>query len=109
MLTPSRIAASAFSIALLTACGGSGNDIGPTGYAYVGPDPTGYAYIVTATAQSQGAVVPYTIAASGSLSPLSSGSVPTGMNPTSIVADPTGHYVYVVNLGDATISQFSVG
>jgi 6-phosphogluconolactonase len=100
MLTPTRVAVGAFSIALLTACGGSGNDPFSGG--------TGYAYIVTATPQSRGAVVPYAISASGSLSPLSSGPVPTGMNPTSIVADPTGHYVYVVDLGDDTISQFSI-
>ena len=100
MLTPTRVAAGALSIAILTACGSSGNDI-------ASGDPS-YAYIVTATPQSQGAVVPYAVGASGSLSPLSSGPVPTGMNPTSIVADPTGHYVYVVNLGDDTISQFSI-
>jgi 6-phosphogluconolactonase (cycloisomerase 2 family) len=101
MLPPVRLATCTCALALLSACGGSGNDIG-AGIA-------GYAYVVTTMPQARGAVTPYTISADGSLSPLSSGAVPTGMNPTSIVSDPTGHYVYVVNLGDATISQFSVG
>ena len=103
MLTPSRFAAGTFSIVLLTACGGSGNEI-----PVDPPIGTGYAYIVTATPQSRGAVVPYAVSAGGSLSPLSSGPVPTGINPTSIVADPTGHYVYVVDQGDNTISQFAI-
>ena len=100
MSTPGRIATGAFTIALLSSCGGGGSD--------VGGGVAGYAYIVSAMPQSQGAAAPYAIHANGSLSPLSSGPVPTGMNPTSIVADPTGHYVYVVNQGDDTISQFSV-
>jgi DNA-binding beta-propeller fold protein YncE len=104
MSTPGRVATGAVTIALLTACGGSGNDIGGRGGG-----GTGYAYIATTSSSSQGSVIPYAISGDGALSPLSSGPVPTGMNPTSIVADPTGHYVYVVNQGDATISQFSVG
>ena len=105
MSTPGRIATGAVTIALLTACGGSGNDIGGGN----GGSGTGYAYIATTSSSSQGSVIPYAINSDGALSPLSSGPVPTGTNPTSIVADPTGHYVYVVNQGDATISQFSVG
>lgn len=104
MSTPGRVATGAFTIALLTACGGSGNDTGGGGGG-----GTGYAYVTTTSSSSQGSVIPYAISGDGSLSPLSSGPVPTGMNPMSIVADPSGHYVYVVNLGDATISQFSVG
>jgi 6-phosphogluconolactonase len=100
MLTPGRTATSAFALALLTACGGSGHDIAL--------GPAGYAYIVTANSQSPGAVVPYAVSAGGSLSPLTSGPVPTGINLTSIVADPTGHYVYVVDQGDDTILQFLV-
>lgn len=100
MLTLGRTATTAFAFAILSACGGSGNEIG-AGHG-------GYAYIVTAMTPSSGAVTPYAIHGDGSLSPLASGPVSTGVNPTSIVADPTGHYVYVVNQGDETISQFSI-
>ena len=40
---------------------------------------------------------------------LSVPSVSTGNGPRNMVADPTGHYVYVVNATDATISQYMVG
>ena len=71
-----------------------------------------YAYITmtdTQDAQAPGAVYQFTINADGSLAPLSIASVPAGPDPTSVVSDPSGHYVYVTNLGDATISQYAVG
>ena len=74
--------------------------------------PPGYAYVATADAQGQqipGAVFQYTIGSDGSLAPMSVASVPAGVDPTTMVSDPSGSYVYVANLGDATISQYAVG
>jgi len=73
---------------------------------------SGYAYIASRNTQQTGAagtIYQYAIAADGSLSALGVPSVPAGVDPESIVADPTGHFVYVANQGDATISQFAVG
>ena len=74
--------------------------------------PPGYAYVASADAQGQqipGAVFQYTIGSDGSLAPMSVASVAAGVNPASMVSDPSGSYVYVANLGDATISQYAVG
>jgi 6-phosphogluconolactonase (cycloisomerase 2 family) len=74
--------------------------------------PPGYAYITSANVQGgqvAGAVYQYAIGMDGSLTPLSIASVATGPTPTAVVSDPSGHYVYVANLGDATISQYAVG
>ncbi len=71
-----------------------------------------YAYVATADAQdpqARGAVLQYGVASDGSLVPLSAASVPAGAAPTAVVSNPTGHYVYVVNQGDATISQYAAG
>jgi 6-phosphogluconolactonase (cycloisomerase 2 family) len=97
-----RIALSA-AFGCLAGCGGV--DIGS------GPLPPGYAYITSASEGEtpSGAVYQYAVGSDGSLTPLSTASVPTGVIPSTIVSDPTGHYVYVVNQGDATISQYSVG
>jgi 6-phosphogluconolactonase (cycloisomerase 2 family) len=98
-----RIASSA-AFGCLVGCGG-GSDIGGD------PPPPGYAYITSAsegTTQS-GVVYQYAVASDGSFTPLSTASAPTGLIPEAIVSDPTGHYVYVVNQGDATISQYVVG
>jgi DNA-binding beta-propeller fold protein YncE len=91
----------------LLACGGSGTDIGD-------PDPpsSGYLYIASLDSQNQqmpGAVYQYTINSDGSLTPMSIASVPTGAAPTAMVSDATGHYVYVLNRGDGSISQYAVG
>jgi 6-phosphogluconolactonase len=88
----------------LAACGGSGSDTVEAS--------RGYAYIASADVrgpQVPGAVYQFAIAPDGSLAPLSVASVPTGAIPTAMVSDPSGRYVYVVNLGDATISQYAVG
>jgi 6-phosphogluconolactonase (cycloisomerase 2 family) len=73
---------------------------------------TAYAYITSADAAGRavpGAVYQYAIAADGSLTPLSEASVPAGVAPTAMVADPAGRHVYVANSHDGTISQFGVG
>jgi 6-phosphogluconolactonase (cycloisomerase 2 family) len=74
--------------------------------------PRGYAYIASADAQRRqvpGVVYQYTIGPDGSLTPMSVASTPAGVTPTAMVSDPTAHYVYAVNLGDDTISQYAVG
>lgn len=91
----------------LTACGGNSSMT-----ASGGGTPTGYAYVASAAAsnsQTQGAVFQYSIASDGLLTALSTASVPTGVNPAAMTADPTGHYLYAFNQGDNTISQYSVG
>ena len=36
-------------------------------------------------------------------------SIGAGTGPCSVTVDPTGRYVYVANIDDTTVSQFSVG
>ena len=91
----------------LSACGGSGSDIGDPG-----APSSGYLYIASLDSQNlqmPGAVYQYTVNSDGSLVPMNIASVPTGAAPTAIVSDATGHYVYVLNRGDVTISQYAVG
>jgi DNA-binding beta-propeller fold protein YncE len=102
MLRLGRIAVGACALILLTACGGSGEGLG-------GQDPKGYMYVTSAMDQSPGAVHEYMIGADGSATALSTGSVSAGSQPVAIVSDPMGHYVYVINQGDASISQFALG
>jgi Bacterial Ig-like domain (group 2) len=74
--------------------------------------PPGYAYVTSADTQGQkvpGAILQYTIGSDGTFAPMSVASVPTGIDPTTMVSDPSGNYVYVANAGDATISQYVVG
>ena len=74
--------------------------------------PPGYAYVASTDVQGQqipGAVFQYTIGTDGSLAPMSVASVPAGVDPTTMISDPSGSYVYVANLGDGTISQYAVG
>ena len=54
-------------------------------------------------------VYQYTVGPDGSLTAMGVTSVPTGVDPTAMASDPAGHYVYVANLGDATISQYAAG
>jgi 6-phosphogluconolactonase len=91
----------------VAACGGAGS-----GAIGGGGPPAVYAYVASADVDNRavpGAVYQYSIASDGSIAPLSIASVPTGVTPTGMVSDPSGRYVYVVNSGDATISQYSVG
>jgi 6-phosphogluconolactonase (cycloisomerase 2 family) len=89
-------------------CGNSGS----SGSVINGEPPKAYAYITSADVQGrpvQGAVYQYAIASDGSLAPLSVASVPAGVSPSAVIADPGGRYVYVANAGDETISQYAVG
>lgn len=51
----------------------------------------------------------YTIAADGSLTPLSPPEVFAGANPRSIAVDPTGSFAYVANSASNLVGQFSIG
>ncbi len=91
----------------VAACGGAGsNATAPS------EQPAAYIYVASADVSGgtmPGAVYQYSIGADGSVAPLSVASVPTGVSPRAVVSDPSGHYVYVANQGDATVSQYAVG
>jgi 6-phosphogluconolactonase (cycloisomerase 2 family) len=91
----------------MSACGGSGGNGAVN--ADMRPAP-GYAYIVTSnpTAGTPGTVYQYTVGSDGSFAALSPATITAGPDPRTIVSNPSGHFVYVVN-GDATISQYAVG
>jgi 6-phosphogluconolactonase (cycloisomerase 2 family) len=78
---------------------------------YLSIDPTGRFLYAADTANSQ--VVGFTIAASGTpgtLTAFSTGSPFTvGSAPVPVTIDPSGHFLYVGNTFDDTISMFSVG
>ena len=103
MSVVARITTSA-TLGCLVGCGGGTDMSGDP------PSPS-YAYVTSASeGETQpGTVYQYAVGTDGSLTALSAASITAGMIPTSIVSDPTGHYVYVVNRGDATISQYVVG
>ena len=91
----------------VAACGGAGSNATDPGRP-----PATYIYVASenvSTSAMPGAVYQYSIGADGSVAPLSVASVPTGVTPRTVVSDPSGHYVYVANEGDATISQYAVG
>jgi 6-phosphogluconolactonase len=61
------------------------------------------------TSNIVGSVSEYSIGASGVLGVLTGiGTVGTGVEPSSITVDPTGSYAYVANLGDGTVSQYTI-
>jgi 6-phosphogluconolactonase (cycloisomerase 2 family) len=73
----------------------------------------GYVYVASmaigdSALARPGSVFQYSLGADGSLVPLGVASVSAGVDPTGIVSHPQGHYVYVVNQGDNTISQYAV-
>jgi hypothetical protein len=90
-------------VGALAACGGS-NSAGP-------PPRAAYVYVASQslTGESPGVVYQYRIATNGMLTALTVPAVAAGAVPVSIIADPTGRFVYVANDGDGTISQYRVG
>lgn len=95
----------ALSVAL-AACGDSGNS------TLVASPATseGFLYVAAAAPDAgRGAVLQYSIGPNGSPTPLGVSSVPAGIEPMGIAADPSGRYVYAVNAGDHTVSQYAVG
>ena len=97
----SRYAASA-ALLMLSGCG-SGDDIGTPQ-----PSTVAYAYVVSAgsTPNSAGAVYEYAIKSDYGVSPLSRASIGAGISPAALVVGHGG--AYVVNLGDGTISQYTI-
>jgi DNA-binding beta-propeller fold protein YncE len=80
-------------------------------------DPLGqFAYVANAyDGTIDGTISTYTIdSSSGVLNP-TCGSSPlplcpsTGKSPTAVTVDPSGKFVYVANMGDSTISAYSIG
>jgi 6-phosphogluconolactonase (cycloisomerase 2 family) len=71
----------------------------------------GYVYVASADIPgvvATGGVYQFAIGGNGSITPLATASVPTGVTPTAIVADPSGQHVYVASVGDTTVSQYAV-
>jgi 6-phosphogluconolactonase (cycloisomerase 2 family) len=71
---------------------------------------SGFAYVASAgpTPGSAGAVYEYAIGVDGTLSPQAQPSIAAGVNPSALVVTGSGGHVYVVNVGDGTISQYVV-
>jgi 6-phosphogluconolactonase (cycloisomerase 2 family) len=61
---------------------------------------------VTDSANSR--VLGYTVAASGSLTPLAGSPYQAGGGPSSITVDPTYSYVYVANAQDSSVTEYSM-
>jgi 6-phosphogluconolactonase (cycloisomerase 2 family) len=77
----------------------------------VAVDPSGrYAYV---TVSGTASIAQYTIAADGSLTPMTPATVVAGTFPISVAVHPSGRYVYVANLGSGAvpgnISQYTIG
>jgi YVTN family beta-propeller protein len=50
----------------------------------------------------------YLIGSDGTLAPMSTPTVVSGSSPDSLVVDPTGHYLYVANMGDNNLGQYTI-
>ena len=72
------------------------------------PAPSAYAYVASAGAgpSAAGAIYEYGLFADSTLSPLSQASISAGVYPAAVIVSQ-GH-VYVVNVGDGTISQYNI-
>lgn len=83
----------------------------------VAVDPSGqYVYVANFTPNSNfGTISQYTIGTGGALTPMATPNVTTESNPTSVVVDPSGRYVYVANMANGNgvassgISQYTIG
>jgi DNA-binding beta-propeller fold protein YncE len=72
-------------------------------------DPAGkFAYVANWTgSDTDGSVSMYTVdATTGGLTP--SGSIATGLSPTSIAIHPSGKFAYVTNSGSNSVSMYSI-
>ncbi len=71
---------------------------------------TRYAYVANANSNT---VSQYTVGAGGTISAMTTATIPAGTTPYSVTVDPTGKYVYVVNYGSSSvpgsISQYTIG
>jgi hypothetical protein len=93
----------------LSGCG-SGHGGAPSNQNNNQYTPGSYAYVASAgpTPGSAGAIYEYAVGIDGSLSPLAQPSIAAGINPSAMVVVGNGRYVYVVNAGDGSISQYTV-
>jgi len=91
----------------VSGCGGGSGTVGPP--PVVNP-PVGFAYVTVGatSAGSVGSVYEYAVLEDGSISPLAQVSVSAGDEPAAIAVDQAGRHAYVVNVGDGTISQYSI-
>jgi DNA-binding beta-propeller fold protein YncE len=85
------------------------------GSGTVAPPPianpaVGFAYVTVAatSAGGIGSVYEYSVLEDGSIAPLPQVSVSAGVEPAAIALDQAGRHLYVVNVGDGTISQFTI-
>jgi 6-phosphogluconolactonase (cycloisomerase 2 family) len=70
-------------------------------------DPTGkYVYV---TNLGDDNVSQFKIETGGTLTPIGTGSVATGVRPFFVTVDPSGRYAYVANFWDTTVSQYTIG
>lgn len=83
--------------------------------ASISIDPTNhFAYVANFNSGSQdplpgpSTLSQYSIGANGALTPLSAPTIPSGSGPNSLTVDPTGKYLYVVNLGDDNVGQYTI-
>ena len=85
--------------------------VAATAPASVAIDPSGHHAYVTNNPDSlnPGFVSQYSIGPNGALAPMTPATVATGRVPASIAVDPSGRYVYIVNLNDADVSQYTIG
>lgn len=81
------------------------------GTASIAFSPNGlYAYV--AADNGGGANSPvgqYNVGTDGSISPMTPATVTAGTGPTQVVVEPSGKFVFVMNLTGGTISQFAIG
>jgi 6-phosphogluconolactonase (cycloisomerase 2 family) len=69
--------------------------------------PSGnYVYVANETSNN---ISQYSVGMGGLLAPMSSATVPAGMNPRSFAIDPSRSYAYVVNEADGNVSQYMIG
>ena len=94
------------ALAALLALSGCGSDMQPTS-----TQPSGriaYAYVASAGSNpgGAGAIYEYAVMSDYSISPLPQASIRAGIDPAAVVL-AQGH-MYVVNVGDGTISQYDI-
>jgi 6-phosphogluconolactonase (cycloisomerase 2 family) len=73
--------------------------------------PSEYAYVANFS-DPTGTVSQYTIGSGGVLTPMSTPTVASGLEPYAIAVDPTGHYLYVGNYNQqniGSVSQYAIG
>lgn len=86
---------------MLSACGSGDNSVPP-------PSPMFYAYVASAgtSPSAPGAIYEYGVYPPSGVSSLSQASIPAGVYPATVIVNQQN--VYVVNVGDGTISQYTI-